>query len=83
MFVDSEYVQGKVPIASHKEDLPHRRRDSGKGNGFPGDREIGHMPQNNYKNFPQFPHSSRMQVTDKKHPSEQLSAYNRLLKVGR
>lgn len=83
MCVDSEYVEGKVPFASYKEGLPNSRGDSGKGKGFPRDREMKHLPKNNYKIAPVFPQPNGMHVTDNSHPSEQLSAYNRLLKVGR
>lgn len=104
MFADSEYVDGKVPVANYKEGLPYRRRDSGKGNGFPRDRKIRNLNKKVYQSFPllphphgmirnlndkndqsfhQLPHPNGMQVTDGKHLSEQLSAYNRLLRAGR
>ncbi|XP_018841411.1 pentatricopeptide repeat-containing protein MRL1, chloroplastic isoform X2 [Juglans regia] len=104
MFADSENVDGNVPVATYKEGLPYRRRDSGKGNGFPRDRKIRNLNKKiyqslpllahpngmirnlnkkNYQSFHQFPHPNGMQVTDGKHPSEQLSAYNRLLRAGR
>ncbi|KAK7854822.1 pentatricopeptide repeat-containing protein mrl1 [Quercus suber] len=79
----AEYVEGKVPVASYKEGLPHSKGDSGKGKGFPRDREMKHLPKKNYKIAPVFPQPNGMHVTDNSHPSEQLSAYNRLLKVGR
>ncbi|XP_075674334.1 pentatricopeptide repeat-containing protein MRL1, chloroplastic isoform X2 [Castanea sativa] len=79
----AEYFEGKVPVASYKEGLPHSRGDSGKGKGFPRDREMKHLPKKNYKIAPVFPQPNGMHVTDNSHPSEQLSAYNRLLKVGR
>lgn len=105
MFADSEYVDGKVPpVATYKEELPYRRRDSGKGNGFPRDRKIRNLCKKIYQNLPpsshpngmirnlhtknyqnlhQLPQPNGTQVTDRKHPSEQLSAYNRLLRAGR
>ncbi|KAM3743318.1 hypothetical protein ACB098_07G135700 [Castanea mollissima] len=79
----AEYVEGKVPVASYKEGLPHSRGDSGKGKGFPRDREMKHLPKKIDKIAPVFPQPNGMHVTDNSHPSEQLSAYNRLLKVGR
>jgi hypothetical protein len=81
MFVDSEYVKGKEPVASYKESVPHNRRDSGKG--IPRDSKIKQLLKKNYKISPQFPQPNGMHVTEKSHPSEQLSAYNRLLKDGR
>lgn len=83
MFADSEYVDGTVPVATYKEGLPYRRRDSGKGNGFPRDRKIRNFNKNCYQSLPLLPHPNGTQVTDGKHPSEQLSAYNRLLRAGR
>ncbi|KAG7975836.1 hypothetical protein I3843_06G120200 [Carya illinoinensis] len=100
----AEYVDGKVPVANYKEGLPYRRRDSGKGNGFPRDRKIRNLNKKVHQSFPllphphgmirnlndkndqsfhQLPHPNGMQVTDGKHLSEQLSAYNRLLRAGR
>lgn len=77
----AEYVKGKEPVASYKESVPHNRRDSGKG--IPRDSKIKQLLKKNYKISPQFPQPNGMHVTEKSHPSEQLSAYNRLLKDGR
>ncbi|KAH7518493.1 pentatricopeptide repeat-containing protein MRL1, chloroplastic [Ziziphus jujuba] len=80
----SEYVEGKIPSASYKSGHPCSRKDSGKGNGHSrNNEETRHFTQNNHKILPLLPDLNELNVDDRHHTSEQLSAYNRLLKDGR
>ncbi|KAK9287449.1 hypothetical protein L1049_015870 [Liquidambar formosana] len=79
----ADYVEGKIPLASYKEGSSHKRKDLGKGRGFPRDKERGVLPQNSHGNMVQFPYPNGIHINNKHYPSEQFSAYNRLLRDGR
>ncbi|KAF3434611.1 hypothetical protein FNV43_RR21696 [Rhamnella rubrinervis] len=79
----SDYVEGNEPFASYKTSLPRSRKDIGNGSGYSRNKETKQSPQSNYNVLPQFPDLNGLHVNERHHTSEQLSAYNHLLKNGR
>lgn len=97
MFVDTEYVEGVVPISSHIEGYPPQNGSINlrKGSRSLRDRERSYLGHNNTnKVLPQTAHSTRVHVHQKNDQikvhddqenacSQYLSKYNNLLKAGR
>ncbi|KAK4836674.1 hypothetical protein QYF36_026084 [Acer negundo] len=75
----SEYVEGNISPAFHKEGTSNKRKDRGRG--FPSNKESKHLMQDDKsKNALQFPYPNG---THANNTHQQLSVYNRLLRDGR
>ncbi|KAL5791128.1 hypothetical protein ACOSQ2_006016 [Xanthoceras sorbifolium] len=74
----SEYVDGNMSRAFHKEGAFNKRKDRGRD--LPRNKESKHRMQDKSKNVLQNPYPSGIHAND---TQRQLSAYNRLLRDGR
>ncbi|KAJ4716706.1 putative Pentatricopeptide repeat-containing protein [Melia azedarach] len=80
----AEHVEGKIPLACHKESPFCKSKDSIRGRGFPRNNERRHLMQDSSKNLPQLPCPNGMDTNDHMHYiSEKIHAYNCLLRDGR
>ena len=93
---NAEHVKGAAEVSSHKDGYPlqHVSKNLRRGRSSSGDRERTNMDFNNNAVLPQNTHSMKMHIDlkndqimvhdgQKNVPSEHLSKYNNLLKVGR
>ncbi|XP_031285000.1 pentatricopeptide repeat-containing protein MRL1, chloroplastic-like [Pistacia vera] len=80
-FQTAEYVEEKITL-SHKGGASHKRKGIRRGIDIPRNEERVNLVQENGRNLLQFPYPNGMSANDTDF-SEQLSVYNRLLRVGR
>ncbi|KDP27602.1 hypothetical protein JCGZ_19607 [Jatropha curcas] len=79
----AESVDKKVRLAHYVRESSRKNENTRRRRGFPTEKEKGRPVQNNQIKLPEFPYPNGVHVIDKDHPSQQVHAYNRLLRDGR
>ncbi|GLU02793.1 hypothetical protein SLE2022_200280 [Rubroshorea leprosula] len=79
----ADTIQEKISFSNFKGGSPGKRKDLGRSRGFQRENERRHLIQETDNNLSQFHYPNGIHVDGKRHPQQQLSAYNSLLRDGR